>query len=687
MVLKATGVGSGLDIEGLVTKLMAAERQPLDQQFLRRETSITRDISALGSLKAALSDYRSSLTSANTLDTYQKKIASSSDSSSIVATATSEASIASYSVGVSSLASSQSLAVRADFSSLIETVGTGTLTFTFGTTGYTSDSGTPPNTINDTYDSFTVKAGQASQVITIDSSNNTLSGIRDAINAADIGVAAAIVKEGSAYKLLLTSDKTGAENSFKIEVSDSGDSNDSDANGLSRLAFNSGVGTANVYQTVAAGDAAFDINGLSLSSTENVIESAVDGLSLTLKSTTAAPQTITVSDNKSGIKAAISDFVSGYNDFISVLNDLTAYDSTSKTAGALQGDSATRSIASQLREALSAASAGYTGSYSRLAEIGITTSSTGSLSIDDAKLEVAFANDFDAVAGVMTRVAVASGGSGLAIESFSEDVSKGSYSVTVSSLATSGKLTASVPSVGFPITIDSSTDSFVLSVDGTSSGVVTLANRSYTNLAEIAAELQSKINDDATLRNAGKSVTLVVSGDDIEIVSGSFGSSSAISIADGGTDTTLAALGLSSATLVSGTDLVGSINGVVGTAVGNKLSGAVGTTAQGLTVEVTRSTGGSVTISDGVLTQIDSLLSSLLGADNPLDNRISSLNSRAESVAVDKVAAERRLASVEARYRRQFNALDILLNQLSSTGSFVTEQLANIPMPGKTRNK
>ena len=687
MALKATGIGSGLDIEGLVTQLMAAERQPIDQQFFRRESSITRDISALGSLKGALAEYRSSLTAANTLATYQNKTASSSDTSSIVATATSKAALASYSVGVTNLATSQSLATRADFSSPTETVGTGTLTFTFGTTGYTADAGTPPNTNNDTYDSFTAKPGTASKVLTIDSSNNTLGGIRDAINGANFGVTAAIVKEDLTYKLLLSSDATGAENSLEITVGDSGDGNNSDASGLSRLAFNSAVGTANVYQTVEARDATFDINGLSLTSADNIVEGVIDGLSLTLKSTTASAQTISIADNKSGIKAAISAFVSGYNDFISVLNDLTAYDSTSKTSGALQGDSGTRSIASQLRAALSAASAGYSGSFSRLAEIGITTSSTGSLSIDDAKLEAAFAEEFDAVAGVLTRFSVASAGSGLAVDSFSEAVPRGTYSVSVSSLATSGKLSASIPSESFPVVINSSTDDFVVSVDGTSSGVITLANQSYSSLSAVASELQSKINSDATLRGAGKSVTVAVSGNQIEISSDSLGSGSTISISNDGTDTTLAALGLSLATPVSGTDLVGSVDGVAGTAVGNKLSGAVGTAAEGLSIEVLSNSGGSVTISDGVLSQIDSLLASLLATDNPLDNRISSLNSRAESIVADKSAAERRLASTEARYRRQFNALDILLNQLSSTGSFVAEQLANIPLPGRTNKK
>jgi flagellar hook-associated protein 2 len=99
-------------------------------------------------------------------------------------------------------------------------------------------------------------------------------------------------------------------------VTDSGDSNNTDGNGLSRLAFNASAGTSNAYQTTAGADAAFTINGLSVSSTTNTVTSAVDGLTINLLATTTAPATIAVSDNSAGIKTAIDSFVKGYNDFV-----------------------------------------------------------------------------------------------------------------------------------------------------------------------------------------------------------------------------------------------------------------------------------------------------------------------------------------------------------------------------------
>ena len=295
MALIATGIGSGLDIEGLIGQLMAAEATPVEQRLVKRETKITQDISALGSLKGALADFQSTLSSVNAIDTYKKRNASSSSASAVSVSVTADAAVGTFNLSVASLAKSQSLAVRNQFSSVNEVVGTGTLTFTLGTTSYTSNA----NTANDTYGGFVAKAGAASKTVTIDSSNSTLSGVRDAINAADIGVSAAIVNDGTSFRLLISNNSTGAENSLQINVSDSGDSNDTDQSGLSRLAFNSSAGTTNVYQTTAASDAAFTINGLSLTSTGNTVTDAVTGMTLTLKEITSSAD-ISVTDNQCG---------------------------------------------------------------------------------------------------------------------------------------------------------------------------------------------------------------------------------------------------------------------------------------------------------------------------------------------------------------------------------------------------
>ena len=197
--------------------------------------------------------------------------------------------------------------------------------------------------------------------------------------------------------------------------------------------------------------------------------------------------------------------------------------------------------------------------------------------------------------------------------------------------------------------------------------------------------MQTKINADATLRAAGKGVTVTVSGDDIEIRSNSVGSSSSVALANAGSDTTIAALGLTLATATAGTDLVGTIGGVAGVADGNVLTGAAASGAAGLSVDVSSTTGGNITVSDGVVDQLDALLAAFLATDSAIDSRVTNLQERAEGIVDERAALELRLDAIEARYRRKFNALDSLLSEISGSGAMVADQLANIPIPGQTK--
>jgi flagellar hook-associated protein 2 len=214
-----------------------------------------------------------------------------------------------------------------------------------------------------------------------------------------------------------------------------------------------------------------------------------------------------------------------------------------------------------------------------------------------------------------------------------------------------------------------------------------LANQAYANLSAIATEVQTKINADSTLRAAGKAVTVSVSGNDIEFRSSTLGSSSSVALANAGTDTTIAALGLALATTTNGTDLVGTIDGVAGVATGNRLTGAATSAASGLVMDISTTSGGTVNVSDGVMDQLDALLSNLLGTESPLDSRISGLTAQVDSIADDRALLERRLELIEKRYRSQFSALDSLLNQLNSTSSFLTTQLENLPGSGGINKK
>jgi flagellar hook-associated protein 2 len=678
-MVSATGIGSGLDIEGLVSQLVSAERAPVENRLLRRESALTSELSAFGRLKGALADFQGRLSGLESLSTFTRRSASSSNAGAVSATATASAAAGSYRVVVDQLAEAQSLA-SGTFASLTDSVGEGTLTFRFGTTDVT-----PPDPGPESYNGFTVNPERASASITIDSSNNTLQGVRDAINAAGAGVSAAIVNDGGGFRLLVSASETGAANSVEISVNDSGDGNNLDNAGLSRLAFNADA--ANLSQTEAARDALFSINGLSLNSASNTISDAVDGLTLTLRETSASPVTVSVSENRAAVRSAITEFVEGYNAFMQTAGNLTRFDAESGTAGPLQGDFSARSVISQVRSAVTSPAEGATGAFSSLAEIGITTTASGTLSINASRLDAALQDDLGSVAGVFARAGEATE-SGVRYLGASSATQVGSFPVTVSQAATRGAFEGSAitaPSLGSPLVIDGSNDSLGLTVDGVSSGSISLTQGSYDSGAALAAELQQRINGDANLAAAGVRVEVSFTADNtLQIRSSRFGSESSVAITSVDT-ASQASLGLATGNGTDGVDVAGTIGGVAALGSGQTLSGPAGSSIEGLRIEVSGTTlgqRGSILLSRGVADRLDEILAGFVSSTGLLDTRTEGLQGRIDRIGEDREVLNRRMEALESRYRAQFNALDGLLAEIQSTGSFISEQLAGIPLPG-----
>lgn len=409
-MVAATGLGSGLDIELLVTGLVNAERVPVSNRLIRREAEATSLISGFGQLKGALSAVDARIQALANADTFTALSASSSQSSKVGVTVTADAAVGSYGVTVEALAETQSFATST-FAAADTVIGTGSLTLTFGSPTY---AGTDP----DTYTAFAADGDKTPVTIDITSSNNTLEGVRDAINGADAGVTASLVKDGDSYRLLLTTDDTGLSNSLAISVSSDGDGDNTDAAGLSQLAFD--ATTANLSQTRAAADAEFSINGLALTAANNTVTNVLDGVTLKLNDVTESPATVTIAENRSAITSSIEGFIEAYNGYIGAANSLTNYDVTSGRSGALQGDFSARSIVSQVRAGFAAEVNGLGGSYNALSQIGITTNADGTLSLDSAALTTALDTDpasvqalfvgTDTVDGVAGRLDVVLGG-------------------------------------------------------------------------------------------------------------------------------------------------------------------------------------------------------------------------------------------------------------------------------------
>lgn len=364
MAITATGLGSGLDVKSLVDQLVAAERQPVATRLATQEARASAQLTAIGRLKSALAAFDDAVGALADLDQFQQRTATVSDEKRLAATVTPAAVPASYEVEVLALASAHRL-VSGPFASAGTVVGEGQLVIT---------------------------SGADSMQLEITTANNTLAGIRDAINAStsNPGVRASIVTGADGAHLILTATQTGAAAAVTVDAVAAGSP-------LEVLEF--GAGTSNALtQAAAATDAAARIDGLDVTSATNSIADAIEGVTIDLLE--AAPGeavTLTVDYDTEGARTLVSKFVDAYNGVISTINQLTSYDADSGAAGALLGDAATRGVKAALRDALGRTAGASTDPWRSLAEIGVKTGTDGKLTLDATRLGTAIDTDFDAV--------------------------------------------------------------------------------------------------------------------------------------------------------------------------------------------------------------------------------------------------------------------------------------------------
>jgi len=389
--LNAPGIGSGLDVKGLVSQLMAVEQQPLTQ-LTKREATYQAKLTGLGTIKGGLSSLQSAaqaLASASSL----KNSATASDSSLLSATAGTDSLPGKYSVSVSKLAQGHKL-LAAGKASSTTAIGSGastTLTFTFGTIASVLG---PTNGIYSDA-SFAANAGKSPASVTIDSSNNTLAGIRDAINAAGVGVTASIINDGgtSPYRLAIAAADPGLANSLKISTS-------GDSAIASLLDYNPAGATQNLQQTQAARNAELAIDGVSITSASNTVSGAIQGVTLSLSRETVAgsPVTVTVQRDNAALTSALKALVSTYNDANKTITGSTA------KAAVLQGDSGVLGLQARVRAIVSGVQQ-TEGAYITLSQLGASFQKDGSLVLDNARLNAALAADAGGFAALTSIIA------------------------------------------------------------------------------------------------------------------------------------------------------------------------------------------------------------------------------------------------------------------------------------------
>lgn len=370
MAVSATGT-TVLDVPSLVSQLMSLERKPIDK-LNAKVTDYQSKISTFGSIKSLVSSFQSALTALR--DSLQAHSATTSDAAALSASASSAAVAGSYAINVTRLAQAQNL-VAAGMTSDTAAISATASTVTFTVAGVSTN--------------ISIPAGA------------TLQDIRTAINAANLGVNATIINDGSPtspYRLALSASDTGLGKAIdSITIQAGGD--DAINNLLAWNPTANAPTTPTLTQTMAAQDAALTVNGVAVASASNSVTGAIQGVTLTLKSPTTSPATVAVARDTESINAAVNKFVEAYNALVKELKSRSAYGSAGSAKPVLAGDSAVRQMLDQLRNIFITPASGGTRSY--LAEVGISTQADSSLKFDSTKLASAMASGFGDVANLL----------------------------------------------------------------------------------------------------------------------------------------------------------------------------------------------------------------------------------------------------------------------------------------------
>lgn len=524
--IQSLGIGSGLLTSELLEGLIEAERAPQVNRLDRDQEIIEARLSAFGEVSSALSDFNSSMKALNSVSAFNASQVSSGNESALTATAGSTAVAGSYSVNIQALAQQHTVASQA-YESVNEAVGTGTLNFRFGTTDIDGLG---------VYQSFTANPDKQNRSVVIDSSNNTLAGIREAVNAAKIGVQATIVDDGSGYRLLFNTTDGGEDNSIELT-----------ATGTAGMAdFNFNEISQSMSQTQAAQDAQFTVNGLSVTRNSNSVVGVIPGVTLSLKATTAGPTTLSVSKDPAELMDKIQGVVDNYNALKGLTDALSSFDPEAGENGQgslLTGDTGLRRIMNEVNSTLRAISTD--NDVRSLAEIGIRTDqfSDYQLVFDRSTFTDAFAADAQAVTSLFAATGTPSDNQ-VSYLGVSSQTQTGSYALEITRMASVGRyegISVDTLSAG-NIVIDSTNRDFTIVLNGLETDVQ-LNEGTYATAEELAQELQQQINGNAEILLAESTVTVSFNAGEarFEMSSNRYGSDSVIRFVDvpAATSTTL----------------------------------------------------------------------------------------------------------------------------------------------------
>jgi flagellar hook-associated protein 2 len=649
-------ISNQIDVNSIVDGLINLERQPIAIMEKKVKT-LDSKVSAFQNLNtklSALSDKVNTFIYGETdapfvkpysyADRLKKSIfakcsLTSSDSDKITATASNVNVGGSYALSVGNLARAQATRSTGLADKDTTQVGMGTITI-------------------DTGEDDPV-------IINITSANNTLEGLQDAINDADLGITASIVNDGTAspYKLLLSADETGTANTFTVNASLSG-------------------GTAiSFLESQAAENAEFVINGINITKSSNTIDDVINGVTFTLKDTTTSPITLNLSNDQDSIVTGIKDVVTAYNTVNSYINTQFAFNSNSESAGVLAGDSTLRSVQNKLRTQLVQ---GISNRYTSLrvtGQAGLEFNRDGSLTLNETDFREALSEDFTNVAALFLGDGTKQGSATasdnrVTYNTKTSATQTGAYAVSVTALAEQASVTG-----GQPIT--SLVDNENLSISyGTATASIDL-------LPEYSREtILSTINSVLSAQGMPVAATYDDTGR-IKIATTKYGSAETLTIVstqeniEGTTG-----FGITDIT-VSGTDIAGTIGNNAAIGNGLLLTGAEGQAEEGLSLSIAQTeigSYGSVTVApstkgvegSSILMNLSSILEGITDSlSGPMHNAMDGLNKNIRNINNSISDSEERLDARRETLLNEYSAANQALKLLQVSQAQLSASLGS----------
>lgn len=644
-----SGIISGLDTQSIISQLMELARGPVTRMETRKAT-LSKQISAWQDANTRILALKTKADALATASTFDAKTVISSDESIVTGTATYSAQAGSYYLTVNSLARAHQLKTEG-YANTTSTVGTGTI-------------------------SIAVGSGAAKDIV-IDESNNSLVGVRDAINRAGAGVTASIINDGSSgtpYRLIITSNTSGVAGRLTVTTSPT---------------LFGGVAPA----TLQTGEDASitlgaDAGAITVSKGSNTITDLIPGVTLNLqKADPSKTISITVANDTATVKQAIKDFVDQYNNIIDFINTQFKYNTETNTGGTLFGDSSLRLIQSELTSRAFNTVTGLNQSIVVLSQIGITSTTGNKLSLNESDLDSALASNLSQVKGLFATVGEASSSNVAYVASTINTKASGEagYAIEITAVALQARVTSGVAQTDVlaqdeQITINGKV--IQLTAGMTGDQVVSAINDMSSQTGVLVS--RTDINGQGTGNYLTLTRTAYGSAGNITAisdVSNAAGSTSGL----GTVEVTQSSAGgeAGTGTGAAGTDIAGTINGEAATGSGQVLTGNSGNAnTDGLALLVTAQTPGSygtIVYSKGLAASLSEYLGSI---SEPVTGTIAgtedSLSSQIKYINDDITNMNARLAVKEEQLYRQFAAMESALSKLQSQGSYLTSQIEQL---------